>query len=254
MGDYLQKIGKRGVNTAAQNVQSIAWTMGRALLHQMAPDNFEYYNCSLELFDGSLNSVGYMEFVVMPNNIVETKTNMLQITKTTSAVVTTFNSTFNPVDISIQGSFGRKLRILMGMREPDKIENTLKRITNGNFGINFMGGEVMVKTGYGLVRMLDKIVRQNMMLDSNNKPHFLVFRNYALNSAYVVEVLQHSYSQSLENNMIWNYNIEMRGVAPADELISPPTTAEFLKRVAAGAIANSVNDIMVDMSRAALQI
>lgn len=256
MSDYLQKIGKRGANSAIQNVQSIAWTMGRAFLHQLAPDNFEYYNCSFELYDGDLNSVAYMEFVVMPNNIVETQTSMLQIIKTSNAVVSTFNPTFNMRDISIQGTFGRKIRVLLGMRETDDDNNgsTIRRIASGNFGVNFMGGDVLVKTGYGLTKMMQKIIDRSLRLDGNGKPHFLVFRNYALNSQYVVEVLQRSFSQSVENNMMWYYNVEMRAVAPASELVGTENMGKFMKQVAAGAIANSINDIMSDMSRAALQM
>ena len=131
-----------------------------------------------------------MTFAVMPNNILETKTEIATINKTNRGIVTTFNSSFVPRDISIQGTFGRKLRLIIGAKEPSNGDKTWfgNLMSSGNLGFNMMGGSVLVKTGYGLTKMLKKIVDTAYTLDENGKPHTLIWTNYALNTSYVVEI------------------------------------------------------------------
>ena len=253
MGDYLSNVATSGINTAYQSVFDSLTTIGRAGIHALAPDNFEYYGCSLELLDSNGNIVGLIDFAVMPNNIVETKTTMMQITKTAAAVVSTFNPTFTPIDISIQGTFGRKIRILLGMYDPQyEKKGVVKNIASGNFGINFMEGSVMVKTGYGLIKLLKNIVDKSHTVDDQQKPYFLIWNNYAFNTSYVVEVIQSSYNQTVENNMIWYYNLEMKAVALASE-IRRADNKTFLTRVGASAIANSITTAIYSANRSLKQ-
>ena len=247
-------VEKSSVNSIRENVISVVDTLGRAALHAMAPDNFEYYMCSLELLDSSKSTKGFMTFAVMPNNILETKTEIATINKTNRGVVTTFNSSFVPRDISIQGTFGRKLRLIIGAKEPSNGDKTWfgNLMSSGNLGFNMMGGSVLVKTGYGLTKMLKKIVDTAYTLDENGKPHTLIWTNYALNTSYVVEILQSSYSQTYENNMLWYYNLEMKAVAPASA-IKTENFGGFMKKVAANSIGNAIKNLLGDVTRSALQ-
>lgn len=247
-------VEKSSVNSIRENVISVVDTLGRAALHAMSPDNFEYYMCSLELLDSSKSTKGFMTFVVMPNNILETKTEIATINKTNRGVVTTFNSSFVPRDISIQGTFGRKLRIIIGAKEPSNGDKTWfgNLMSSGNLGFNMMGGSVLVKTGYGLTKMLKKIVDTAYTLDENGKPHTLIWTNYALNTSYVVEILQSSYSQTYENNMLWYYNLEMKAVAPASA-IKTENFGGFMKRVAANSVVNAIKNLLGDVTRRTLQ-
>lgn len=248
-------VEKGSVNSIRENVISVVDTLGRAALHAMAPDNFEYYMCSLELLDSSKSTKGFMTFSVMPNNILETKTEIATINKTNRGVVTTFNSSFVPRDISIQGTFGRKLRLIIGAKEPPSNGDKTwfgNLMSSGNLGFNMMGGSVLVKTGYGLTKMLKKIVDTAYTLDENRKPHTLIWTNYALNTSYVVEILQSSYSQTYENNMLWYYNLEMKAVAPASA-IKTENFGGFMKGVAANSIGNAIKNLLGDVTRSALQ-
>ena len=247
-------VEKSSVNSIRENVISVVDTLGRAALHAMAPDNFEYYMCSLELLDSSKSTKGFMTFAVMPNNILETKTEIATINKTNRGIVTTFNSSFVPRDISIQGTFGRKLRLIIGAKEPSNGDKTWfgNLMSSGNLGFNMMGGGVLVKTGYGLTKMLKKIVDTAYTLDENGKPHTLIWTNYALNTSYVVEILQSSYSQTYENNMLWYYNLEMKAVAPASA-IKTENFGGFMKGVAANSIGNAIKNLLGDVTRSALQ-
>lgn len=237
------------LNSVVEQARNALMTVGKAGLHVLAPDNFEYYMCSLELIDGYGNTKAFMTFSVMPNNIVETKAEIATITKTNSGITTLFNSSFVPRDISIQGTFGRKLRLLLGMKEVEDIGGT--PFFSGNMAFDALGGDVLIKTGYGMTKMLKAMIDKNYQLDEFGKPHILLFKNYSLNTHYVVEPLQSSFNQSVENNMLWYYSIEMKAVAPAEALkvADGKENARFLEKVAAGAIADGIQNLLSDITR-----
>lgn len=236
------------INSVVENVREIGATIGKAALHTLAPDDFEYYMCSLELLDSNKTTKGFMTFVIMPNNIMESKTQIATITKTNKGISTLFNSSFVPRDISIQGTFGRKFRLILGMKEVENV--SVIPYFGGNLGFDVMDGDVLIKTGYGLTKMLKKMVDASSQLDDQKKPCILLFNNYALNTHYVVEVMQSSFSQSLENNMLWYYSLEMKAIAPADVVKSQQEqNAKFLKSVASGAIAKGIQNVLTDVWR-----
>jgi hypothetical protein len=243
------RIAGNTVNAVVENVRGASATIGRAALHSLAPDNFEYYMCSLELLDSSGNTKGFMTFVIMPNNIMETKTQIVSITKTNRGISTLFNSTFVPRDISIQGTFGRKLRLLAGMKETENISKV--PFFGGNAGFSFLKNDVLIKTGYGLTKMLKSMIDKSYELDANKNPCILIFNNYALNTHYVVEVMQSAFSQSVENNMLWYYNLEMKAVAPASAVKRQNQNSDktFFGAVASNAIAKGIGGLLNDVSR-----
>jgi len=251
----LGRIGKSSLTSAYQNTLGVMSTMGKAALHALVPDDFEYYMCALELIDSQGNTRAYINFPIMPNNIMENKTQIATITKTNYGVVTQFNSTFNPRDISIQGTFGRKLRLVSGAYAPDD-ERGISLFNIGAPALDmFTPNKVDIRTGYGLIKILQKIVQKSQQLDTYYKPYVLVFYNYALNTHYIVEVMQDSYSQSLENNCLWYYSLEMKAVSPADLVRNNEdhmTTLAFLTKVSSRAIVNSTQNILQDISRATL--
>lgn len=240
------------VNSILEQARSTVYTVGKAALHSIAPDNFEYYLCSLELLDSIGNTKGFLSFVVMPNNYMESRTQIATVTKTQSGVNTLFNSTFVPRDISIQGTFGRKLRLLLGMKEvKDEYDKSIP-FFNGAWG-KIAGQEVLVKTGYGLTKMLQKMISTAYTLDEEGGPHILLFSNYSLNTNYVVEVLQDNYSQSVENNMLWFYSLEMKAVAPQSAIQRGEDFKkinQMITTVLSGAIAQSIGNILKTVTRA----
>ena len=70
-------IGNKAANSGITNALSVVESIGESALHMLAPDNFEYYQCSLELLDVEKNQVGFISFVVMPNNISERRAPLL---------------------------------------------------------------------------------------------------------------------------------------------------------------------------------
>ena len=234
------------LESTVSNSLNTAMTIGKAALHAMAPDNYEYYMCSLELIDCSGNQVGFISFVVMPNNITESTTPIQTQTKTKNGMVTLFNDSFAPVNISLQGTFGRKFKIVTDMVDPSEKG---KNFFNGNIG-KIAGIGIAVKSGYGLTRVLQYILKKTNELDTQGRPYILLFNNYSFNSSYVVDVMSYSFNQSIENNMLWFYELQLKAIAPGSAVrSSKQNNAQLLKVVASNAIAQGLTNVINDVKR-----
>lgn len=240
----LESIGNRSALSVAESV-------GESALHMLAPDNYEYYQCSLELLDVEKNQVGFISFVVMPNNISESRPTLQTQTKTNSGIVTTFNDSFAPVNITLQGTFGRRFRIVTGIVDPSpKRWNGWGNFFNGNMGKALFGFETAYKSGYGLTKVLKYILEKSTELDSRGRPYILLYNNYAFNTSYVVDVVNSSFNQSIENNRLWFYEISLKAVAPGSAVqTSGKKNAKLLKTVASNAIAQGLSNIVGDVKR-----
>lgn len=244
-------IGKTAANSGISNALSIVESIGESALHMLAPDNYEYYQCTLELLDVDKNQIGFISFVVMPNNISESRAPIQTQTKTNSGIVTTFNDSFAPVNITLQGSFGRRFRIVTGMVDPSpKRWNGWGNFFNGNLGKAMFGFETAYKSGYGLTKVLKFILEKSNELDSQGRPYILLYNNYAFNTSYVVDVVNSSFNQSIENNRIWYYEISLKAIAPASAVQTEgQRNAKLLKLVASNAIAQGLSNVVKDVKR-----
>lgn len=244
-------IGKTAANSGISSALSIVESVGESALHMLAPDNYEYYQCSLELLDVDKNQIGFISFVVMPNNISESRAPIQSQTKTNSGIVTTFNDSFAPVNITLQGSFGRRFRIVTGIVDPSpKRWNGWGNFFNGNFGKAAFGFETAYKSGYGLTKVLKFILEKANELDSQGRPYILLYNNYAFNTSYVVDVVNSSFNQGIENNRMWYYEISLKAIAPASAVQTEgQSNAKLLKLVASNAIAQGLSNIVKDVKR-----
>lgn len=243
--------GTTTVNSYVENARSILAIMGRAGLHALAPEEFEYYLCSFELLDSGGNTVAFMNFPVMPNSIIESESKIMDIVKTNKGIVTMFNSSFIPKNISLQGTFGRKFRMLTGVKDILDGSKKVVNFLNGNIGFG-SDPKIVVKTGFGMTNLLRKIIQKVTEVDAMGMPYVLLFTNYALNTSYVVEINQHSISQSVENNMLWFYNLEMTAVAPS-EAVKVKRVSSFRFSIASNAIAQGVQNVLSDSVRSLMQ-
>ena len=77
-----------------------------------------------------------------------------------------------------------------------------------------------LKTGYGCIRLLKKILDDSLQLDSNGKPKKLFFYNMGFGESYLVVVPPSgkSFSQTEDQNMIWSYQVNMTILAPLNQL------------------------------------
>lgn len=217
----------------------------RGDLHAIAPDDYENYLCSFELFDSDRNRKGFLSFVVMPEQISESVSPIQTITKTNGGIVTTINPSFSPIDINLSGTFGRKFRIVSNLKDPAK---DLTGFFNMNFG-KFLNMSIGSKSGYGLTKVLQHILQySNAVGKDTQKPYFLCFNNYALNTHYIVDVVNYSFQQSQNTNMMWYYNISLRAVGYRPKSINGIDDS-FLNSVASNAISNGLTNLITGMSR-----
>lgn len=249
----LSEIGSRSAKTAisaVSNALNAAITVGKAALHASAPDNYEYYLCSLELLSSNAERIGFISFIVMPNNISESTQPIHTQTKTKNGLVTLFNDSFCPVTISLQGTFGRKFRLITGLVDPaDKSDKKWKNFLNGNFG-RVKDFTVGVKSGYGLTRVLKYILERANTLDDNSRPYILLYNNYSFNSSYVVDVINYSFNQSTENNMLWFYDLQFKAVAPGSAVkTKTQNMGSLLASVASNSIAQGLTNVINDAKR-----
>ena len=180
------QIGNKAANSFSTNAWSITESIDESVLHMLAPDNYEYYMCSLELIDCQSNQVGFISFVVMPNNISESASPIQTQVKTKGGLVTMFNDTFAPVNISIQGTFGRRFRLVTGVVNPaDKRWAGWGNFFNGNLGKAMFRIETAYLSGYGLTKVMKYILEHATKLDSNGMPYVLIFNN----SAFICHII-----------------------------------------------------------------
>lgn len=238
----------QGTNVAQQLIDT-ALSVGKAAIHAAMPDDFEYYLCSLELVNHKDERKGFLSFSVMPEQISESYTPIQTMIKTRNAVVTLFNDSFAPVDINIAGTFGRKIRLLLNYKDP-WIRTGGKQFLALDFG-KVADVEVGVKTGYGMTKVLQHILNASSKTEAESgKPYYLKFCNYALNTAYLVDVVNYTVNQSMGSNMIWNYQMTLRAVAPLSSFSNINNKMKnLLPEVAANSVANGVTNIVNGMTR-----
>jgi hypothetical protein len=166
--------------------------VGRATLHQMYPNDFEYYMIALELVDGAGNSIDYLAFPVLPTAIVKSENKRINIKKGFKSTLVLTSSAFTPQDITIRGNFGRGFKILLGSRELLNGLAFINSIKNGIFGLTSQGLSLpvpqfsqFVKTGYGVTKLLQSIIQKSDGSDHNG-PYRLYLYNFALGESYLV--------------------------------------------------------------------
>lgn len=195
---------------------------GRAALHALAPNEFEYYACSFELLKSNGDIERIFHFPVMPVGISIDEQSLVNIRKTGNSFGVQFSDSFIPRNISLNGTFGRKFRLLLSDDSGDDINLS-------NFGSSLNNFDMKVKTGYGMTKTFEQILNDLYQLDEFGVPRLLIFHNFAFNQSTLVEVVSKNFSQSNENNMMWNYSIQLKGIADANKLVLNRNNKRHLK-------------------------
>lgn len=215
------------IENAVRNRTVLLERVGKTILNTMYPKEFELYVVALELIDGNGNTLNYFIFPVNPSAIDETNASITNIKKTLTGVVSLRNPTFNPVDINLSGTFGRKLRILLGTDYVDFLSSFTttpgrltkeSEVTEDSFksgGKNLFDNRI--KTGFGCLNILKDIIDSSARTDING-PKTLIFHNLAFGSTYVVEPIQIKTSMSQETNMLHQYSLTLKAIAPLSAL------------------------------------
>ncbi len=208
-------------------------TLGKTGLNALYPNEFELYIVGLELVDPAGKTVEFFIFPINPSSIEEVNTPLTNIKKTAGGITILSTNTFVPVNINLRGNFGRKLKFLMnqelinfagvafgeGNINVETAAKTLKDKIVGNFKKGIFSRTL--KTGYGCIKTLERICTLSNELDeTTNKPYSLYFYNLALGNSYLVKYMNLTFNQDQSSNMIWNYNLQLTGILPVDQVKS----------------------------------
>jgi len=192
--------------------------MGREYVNSLYPNEIEYYAAAFELINGDGFTEDFFSFPVMFKSYRENRPTNTNIEKTMSGVVITANPTFVPFDIHMTGNFGRKFKKIntdIPANQPTNSSST--NTTQQAVVVPVFSTEY--KTGYGCYKIMERILLKAQNQDSNFKPYQLFFYNLALNSNYLVEPISFEPNQNRESsNMIWEYNVHLKAVAPASSV------------------------------------
>lgn len=214
--------------------------VGRAALHANYPDDIEYYSMAFELIDHNDTTVDILVLPILPSSINMSEQPNLNIKRTGGGTAVLFNSAFQPFNISLAGNFGRRFRFLVGRSE----------IAGVGFRLNFRGNDFdsQIKTGYGTTKVLEQILKNSTRTDDQQRPFKLIFHNMAFNQSHVVEAISWNFTQNDSNsNMIWNYNISLRAIAPALFIRGEQSAKSALSRLLkASVLQNTLNTLLND--------
>lgn len=211
-------------------VHNYTSAIGRAGLNALFPAEFDYYLMAFELVDSTGKTIDLLILPILPENYSQVENQYTNIKKTAGgfAVLTTDN--FTPKDITLSGSFGRKLRILTGTLLPNsnflKYSTEVGVFSNTDAKDNSFGGKVKkavlsarIKTGYGTLKILQSICDKANLLDNYGFPMKLYFYNASLGESYLVKINELILSQNQnDSNMMWKYNLKMTAIAPLDAI------------------------------------
>lgn len=193
-------------------VSELVRDWGRDVLHSIYPKEFELYMISLELVNPNNDIEEYFTFPINPNSMSKIEPYTKTIERGFNRVIVNRNSSFTPQDLSIKGNFGRDFRILVRQKESVTFNSILSKskfFKEGEFNHS-------LKSGYGSFKILQRICqRSNELVEG--KPMKLYFHNFMLGESYLAEVLDFTAEQSLASNMLWNYSLRLKIIAPINQ-------------------------------------
>lgn len=223
------------IEIAKNKALAVTRDLGRAALHAISPEDFEYYACTLELVDSDFKVLDVLHFPVMPTSMSINHRPLVSVKKTGRSYLSQFNDSFVGDTISINGTFGRKFRLLIST---SKGRNISER-KGGQF-------DLKVKTGYGALKLMENIIKSAYEV-KNGRPRFLIFNNLAWNQSLIVEVLNFNPTQSMENNMIWNYSLEFKAIADVNKLdLASTSSGRLIDLLAVDVLNKASNDLFSD--------
>lgn len=230
-----------GIESALLKRDLLVQTGGRTILNITFPDEFELYVIAFELLNEKGETLKYFIFPVNPATLDESQPEITNIKKTLGGVTSLSHPGFVPPDINISGNFGRKFKILLG----EDYKDFLGGFKLGPKGVFKNLFDNKVKSGYGCVKLLESIVKEAKKVDVEDGIRTLIFHNLALGNSYVVKPMSLRYSMSQESNMIWNYNLSMKGLAPLSALYTADELDKIrYKLVITGYLQNQANRLM----------
>lgn len=197
--------------------------VGRIGLNTLYPTEFEYYIVIFELVNSEGKTVEYLSFPVNPDSISYDDEVLSNVRKTLGGVSVVDNGTSRPKKISMSGTFGRKLRLLLDVNT----NSTSNGTKDGSFLVPGNSLEIKtnvfnarLKTGYGTIRILKSIIEKSVQLDEYDKPHRVYLYFPPLGENYLIKFQTFKLTQDYStSNMLWKYMINLSVLGELDSMV-----------------------------------
>lgn len=215
----------------SQRVNQLIANIGKGALATLFPKDFDAYMMGIELCDSQDRTIDYFAFPVMPESITKSEPNRTNIKRTSSGVTILTSNSFTPEEITIKGNFGRSFKFYLSPVAP-AVQGVAFSTMGGKHDLlstksNLIFGQatafsIGIKTGYGAHSILRAIINKSSGVDATGQPFKLYFYNMALGESYLVTVPNSGFtsSQTMDKNMIWDYNLTLTVIAPLNALKS----------------------------------
>ena len=248
--------------------------LGRAVLHNIYPDEFEYYSLAFELLDKDGKTVAYLLFPVMPDGTNFSELGLSNVKQSAGGMVSLNNPKFAPKDFTFMGTFGRPFKIVKtekssligssfssvakGFEIIQPLTSNFSAITKGKFSFTEFSKDI--KTGYGTCQLLYKMFQLARVGDVDGNPYYWFMYNLTFNANYLVEPVNISVSQDVgSNNGWWRYNFAVKATAPAKEFKqASELRGKSLKKVLSGSLVtrglNTAANVVRDYRRTKLGV
>ncbi len=204
---------------------SLLYNVGKQALNIKYPNEFELYIIALELTDENWKTLRYFVFPINPSSIEEVKPQLTNVKKTLGGVTVLKTPTFVPTDITLSGTFGRSFKVLLGDTFQDLVHSFQYQVGDSGLVYRTTNDSVKkgvgqffddrVKTGYGCTKILEEIIAESVQ-----KNRRLIFHNPALGNNYLVTAGSLRLSMNEQSNMIWNYSLPLKSIAPLESVYS----------------------------------
>ena len=236
-------------------------TIGRAGLNGLFPNDFEVYMVSLELTTSRGELVDFLSFPILPKSMSQSEAKRINVKKSLQGIVVTTSNSFTPKEITMQGNFGRSFKIALSPRTTAsgvgfkfstragifKSTDTNPRSTKLTTPVF----DSTVKTGYGLIKILQSIIDKSTSLDDEGRPFRLFLHNPTIGGSWLVTPTQNPLvlGQNLQLNMIHTYNLNLTLLAPLDSLRGEISSTSLLEVATVGVVQKGVNTLARDLRR-----
>jgi len=199
----------------AEDTRQALYNVGEAFAHALFPNQFEYYFFAFELEDDKQVTDRFI-FPISPKSISISESKIANVQKTSGGVVNLFNTSYNPLTITIQGNFGRDFKLFYANKknaDTNLISNESESTWVDIF--NFIKPFVneFLYTGFGAFNELKRIIRKSTQLTPTGKPYKLIFYNLAFSEIYLVQILNFNPTMTNENNYIHEFSLSMQAIS-----------------------------------------
>ena len=247
------------VDIAVNKLINLSAELTREVVGAIYPNDIDVYLMALELTTADNQTIDYFLWPIMPNEIQKTEPKRTNVKMSSGGVTVLTNNAFVPEQIMVKGHFGRRFRIFLDAVKPQG-EGALFSTETGVYDLTAVNsiseGRTLsypkflegAKTGYGIFKVLKAIINKSNGIDKTGRPFKLYFYNLALGESYLVTVPPQGFmcNQNLDQNMIWNYTMNLEVIAPTQALrgFNPNSNLTLLGSNVISTLANDTASVL----------